>query len=57
MASGYRESYISDSEQSSSEELDGLRAMLAFILMDSTDMELDSIYSLLFRDGSRITWH
>lgn len=40
------------------EELDSMRAVLAYILMKDTDMNGDDIYDLIFKDkGGRITWH
>ncbi len=52
------------------EELDNMRAVLAYILMEDTDLDGDDIYDLIFRDkrgrggrggqkgrGERITWH
>lgn len=49
------------------DELDSMRAVLAYILMEGTDLDGDDIYDLIFRDnggrggqggrGGRITWH
>lgn len=39
------------------DEVDDLRASMAFILMESTELEDDYIYSLVFSGGQNITWH
>jgi hypothetical protein len=56
MASGFDDSLLSFIRRDA-EDLDGLRAVLASMLLDHTDIDIDSIYSLLFESGSRITWH
>jgi hypothetical protein len=38
-------------------EHDSLRALLASVLMQETDLDIENIYSLLFQDGSAIMWH
>jgi hypothetical protein len=38
-------------------EQDDVRALLASVLMQETDLDADNIYSLLFQDGSAIMWH
>ena len=38
-------------------EQDDVRAILASVLMQETDLDVDNIYSLLFQDGSAIMWH
>ncbi|GAB4388876.1 MAG: hypothetical protein Kow0025_10800 [Thermodesulfovibrionales bacterium] len=39
------------------DELDSVRALLAYVLMRSTDMDGDEIYDLVFQEGKKITWH
>lgn len=40
------------------EALDNVRAVLAYILMNDTDMDRDEIYDIIFRDeGGKIIWH
>jgi hypothetical protein len=46
-----------DSEQLNAEEMDALRAALASILMETGDIAADEVYSLVFSDGARLTWH
>jgi hypothetical protein len=41
----------------SSEELDRLREVLVYILVEDTDLDMDDIYSLVFKDGDNIIWH
>jgi hypothetical protein len=40
-----------------SEEMDNVRAVLTYILIHNTDLDMDTIYSIVFRDGGNITWH
>jgi hypothetical protein len=40
-----------------SEEADDVKSMLLYVLVRSTDLQLDTIYSLVFEDGRKITWH
>lgn len=39
------------------EEMDAVRAALAYVLIKNTDMDKELIYSLVFENGRRITWH
>lgn len=39
------------------DELDDVRTELAYILLNTTDMDIDTIYALVFQNGSNITWH
>lgn len=39
------------------DELDSVRALLAYVLMRSTDMDEDDIYALVFQEGKKIIWH
>lgn len=45
------------SDYMDAEELDTVKTVLAYILMDSTDMDRDEIYALVFQDGRKIIWH
>jgi hypothetical protein len=38
-------------------EIDSIRAMLTYILIHNTDLDLDTIYSIVFKEGDNITWH
>jgi hypothetical protein len=38
-------------------EHDSVRALLASVLIEETDLDIENIYSLLFQDGSAIMWH
>ncbi|MEJ2183013.1 MAG: hypothetical protein P8Y66_05780 [Nitrospirota bacterium] len=44
--------YLNDSEA-----MDSLRAAMVLILMRETDMDMDTIYSVVFLGGDKITWH
>jgi len=46
-----------DEEMLNAEEMDALRAALASILMQNGDIAADEVYSLVFLDGGRLTWH
>ena len=46
-----------DDENLSPEDIDDLKAALAYLLMDNTGIEPDEVYSLVFHDGSKIIWH
>jgi hypothetical protein len=37
-------------------EMDGFRTALASVLLEDTDMDTDTIYSLVFHDGREIIW-
>jgi hypothetical protein len=39
------------------DEIEGVRTALAYMLLENTDMDLDSVYSLVFYDGQKIIWH
>lgn len=39
------------------DELDAIRALLAYILMKNTSMEKDDIYAYIFGEGKKILWH
>ena len=39
------------------EELDGFRSALASMLMDTTELDAEFVYSLVFSSGRRILWH
>jgi hypothetical protein len=44
-------------EHPETEEIDNIRTMLTYILINNTDLDLDTIYSIVFKDGGNITWH
>jgi hypothetical protein len=46
-----------DEQSLNAEEMDALRAALASILMQTGDIAPDEVYSLVFSDGARLTWH
>jgi hypothetical protein len=39
------------------EELESVKTALAFMLLKGTGMDADTVYSLVFQDGSDIIWH
>ena len=39
------------------EELDRLRETLVYILLKDSELEFDEAYSIVFHNGSNITWH
>lgn len=39
------------------EELDGFRSALASMLMDTTELDAEFVYSIVFSSGRRIVWH
>lgn len=57
MAKGYTLISLDELEELDAEDMDTIRTVLAYILLNSTDMESEEIYSLVFQDGKRITWH
>jgi hypothetical protein len=44
-------------EDLDAEDLETVRTALVYILLNNTEMGSDEIYSLVFQDGKRITWH
>ncbi len=38
------------------EELDALKNTLAMLLLENTDIDIDDVYSLVFRNGRKIIW-
>ena len=57
MAIGLFETGLDIMEYLDSEEQDSVKEAIVYMLMDSTDMDVSEIYSLVFKDGDRITWH
>lgn len=57
MAYGYHEEEAAPGAQDGEEDSDALKAAFASLLMKTTDMDAEEIYSIVFRFGSRITWH
>lgn len=57
MAEGYPGIDIDAEDYLDGEELDAIKALLAYLLMDSTSMDRDTIYSLVFQEGKKILWH
>jgi hypothetical protein len=43
-------------ESLEAEEMDHLRSVIASVLIEQTDFDLDTIYSLVFHEGRRIIW-
>lgn len=43
-------------ESLDAEEMDQLRAAVASVLIEKTDFDIDTIYSLVFHEGRRIIW-
>lgn len=41
----------------STEELDRLREVLVYILVEDSVLDFDEVYSLVFGNGRTITWH
>lgn len=44
-------------EHMDDEEMDVLMAALAYLLIEHTDMDMEDVYSILFRSGGGIIWH
>lgn len=57
MAKGYFGIDFVLTEYLDDDELDTLRALMAYMLMDNTEMDRDMIYSLVFQSGRTIIWH
>ncbi|MCX8030140.1 MAG: hypothetical protein N3A59_00980 [Thermodesulfovibrionales bacterium] len=38
-------------------ELDTIRILLAYILINDTDLDIDEIYSFVFSNGRQIVWN
>ena len=57
MATGYTDNDYEVMERLQGEELDRLREVLVYILMKDTDINIDEVYSLVFQNGTSITWH
>lgn len=57
MAHGYFGIDLDAADYLDGDELDAMKALLAYLLMDSTDMDRDAIYSLVFQGGEKIIWH
>ncbi len=43
-------------ESLDAEEMDQLMAAVASVLIEKTDFDIDTIYSLVFHEGRRIIW-
>ena len=39
------------------DETEGVRTALAYMLLENTEMDLDTVYSLVFHEGQHIVWH
>jgi DNA-binding protein Fis len=39
------------------DEMDSVKAAVAYILLNDSGMDLDTIYELVFQEGEKITWH
>ncbi len=39
------------------EEIDALKALLSYLMVKNTDMDIDDIYITIFGNEERITWH
>lgn len=39
------------------EEMDALKSILVSILIKSSSLEPDAVYSMIFEQGKKITWH
>jgi hypothetical protein len=39
------------------EEVENFKSVLTAMLVESTEMDLDTICSLVFNEGNSITWH
>ncbi len=39
------------------EELDAVKALLAYMLMKNTPLDRDEIYTYIFGEGKKIFWH
>ncbi len=37
-------------------EMDSLREALVVVLLENTDMDTDTVYSLVFHEGRKIMW-
>ena len=57
MANRYDEMDLDFEGRMDEEEMDGIKATLAGILMKDTEMDKDLIYNLVFYDGNDIIWH
>ncbi|GAQ94066.1 hypothetical protein TAGGR_1237 [Thermodesulfovibrio aggregans] len=49
--------FIEGSELLELEEIDMIRALLAYLLMRETDLHEDDIYSFIFSKGKQIIWN
>lgn len=49
--------FIEGSELLDREEIDMIRALLAYLLMRETDLHEDDIYSFIFSKGKQIVWN
>jgi hypothetical protein len=39
------------------DEVDNIKALLAYMLLENTGLDDDRVYSLVFHSGKKITWH
>jgi hypothetical protein len=39
------------------DEIESVRTALAYMLLENTEMDLDTVYSLIFHKGKKINWH
>ncbi|GAB5046338.1 hypothetical protein [Thermodesulfovibrio sp. TK110] len=49
--------FIEGSELLEREEIDMIRALLAYLLMKETELHEDDIYSFIFSKGKQIVWN
>lgn len=57
MAKGYSGLDIELIDYFDGDELDDVKTLLAYLLMDGTNLDRDTVYSLVFQSGKKIIWH
>lgn len=39
------------------DDVDAVKALFAYMLLEGTDLDRDTVYSLVFQGGGKIVWH
>ena len=57
MAKGYQAISPEFMDYLDADEIDAVKAIFAYMLLDGTDLDGDTVYSLVFQGGRKIIWH
>lgn len=57
MATGMRQFEDGILDYLDAEEMESVKEVLVYLLMENTPMATDEVYSIVFHEGNKITWH